>query len=158
MALIVGATATGGIARLAPGVPRSVSLMGLTLRSVDREIPVAPETVWRLLIDVGQWPRWGPSVRRATLDDGATHLSEGARGTVWTTVGAPLRFVVTDFEPGRRWAWTVAGVPATGHEVVAVAGGCRVRFDVPRWAPAYLAVCAAALARIDRLAVSDQPQ
>lgn len=158
MALIVGATAVDGSASLAPRARRSVSLMGITPRSVDREIRVAPETVWRLLIDVGQWPQWGPSVRRAALDDGASHLSAGAQGTVWTAVGVPLRFTITDFEPGRRWAWTVAGVPATGHEVIAVAGGCRVRFDVPWWAPAYLAVCAAALAKIDRLARSDQPQ
>ncbi len=131
--------------------------MGITPRSVDRRIPVPPEVVWRLLVDVAEWPRWGPSVRRAVLDDGAAQISAGARGTVRTAVGFPVRFVITEFEPGRRWAWKVGGVTATGHEVLAAPGGCRVRFDVPWWAPAYLAVCAAALAAIERLA-RDQPR
>ena len=91
-------------------------------------------------------------MRRAALDDGAAELRAGAQGTVWTTVGVPLRFSVTDFEPGRRWAWAVASVPATGHEVIAVPGGCRLRFDVPWWALAYLPVCATALGRIEKLA------
>lgn len=136
--------------------------MGITLRppvaSVDRTMPVAPETAWRLLVDVGQWPRWGPSIRRAELDDGGSELRAGEQGTVWTAVGVPLRFVITEFDPGHRWAWTVAGVTATGHEVVGAAGGCRVRFDVPWWALAYLPVCAVALGRIEALAASGQPQ
>ena len=131
--------------------------MGITPRSVDRRMPVAPAVVWRLLADVAEWPRWGPSVRRAKLDDGSRTLHAGARGTVWTAVGVPLRFTITDFEPGRRWAWKVAEVHATGHEVRATAGGCLVRFEVPWWATAYLPVCAAALIRIERLA-QDQPQ
>lgn len=124
------------------------------MRSVDRNIRVSPAVAWGLLVDLEQWPRWGPSVRRAALDGGARVLSAGAQGTVWTVVGVPLRFRITDFDPGRRWAWAVAGVPATGHEVIAVEGGCRVRFDVPWWAGAYLPVCAAALGRIEKLAVA----
>jgi len=135
---------------------RTVTLMGIALRlpvtHVERDILAPPAAVWRLLADVQEWPRWGPSVRRAKLDDGGSELSAGAQGTVWTAVGLPLRFSITDFDPGRRWAWTVAGVAATGHEVIAVPGGCRVRFDAPWWAVAYLPVCAAALARIEALA------
>jgi uncharacterized protein YndB with AHSA1/START domain len=125
--------------------------MGITLRppGVDRRIAAPPDPVWRLLTDTDQWPLWGPSVRRAELDGGGTRLSAGAQGTVWTVVGVALRFRITDFESGRRWGWTVAGVPATGHEVRAVAGGCLVRFETPWWAAAYLPVCAAALARIN---------
>jgi hypothetical protein len=136
--------------------------MGIGLRSVDRHMSVAPEVAWQLLIEIGQWPRWGPSVHRAVLDDGAAAISAGAQGTVWTAVRVPVRFVVTDFEPGRRWAWKVAGVNATGHEVIAAPGGCRVRFEVPWWATAYLPLCAAALVTIDKLArnqsAPDQPQ
>lgn len=123
----------------------------LPVARVGRDIMVPPAAVWRLLTDVQEWPRWGPSVRRAALDDGGSELSAGAQGTVWTAVGLPVRFTITDFEPGRRWAWTVAGVAATGHEVIAIPGGCRVRFDVPWWAVAYLPVCAAALTRIEAL-------
>lgn len=127
--------------------------MGITLRQpgVDRRIAAPPGTVWRLLADTDHWPLWGPSVRRAELHEGGTMLTAGARGTVVTAVGLALPFRITDFEPGRRWAWTVAGVPATGHEVTAVTGGCLVRFETPWWAAAYLPVCAAALARIDEL-------
>jgi uncharacterized protein YndB with AHSA1/START domain len=127
--------------------------MGITLRppAVDRRIGAPPEAVWRLLVDTDQWPLWGPSVRRAELAGGGTRLTAGARGTVWTAVGAALPFRITEFEPGRRWDWTVAGVPATGHEVIAAPGGCVVRFETPWWAAAYLPVCAAALARIDKL-------
>lgn len=124
---------------------------------MGRDIGASPATVWRLLVDLEQWPRWGPSVRRAELDGGGRELTAGARGTVWTALGPSLRFRVTDFEPGRRWAWEVAGVTATGHEVAETPEGCRVRFDVPWWAVAYLPVCAAALAKIERLA-EDQPQ
>lgn len=127
--------------------------MGITLRppSVDRRIGAPTATVWAVLTDTDQWPLWGPSVRRAELHAGGTRLTAGAHGTVWTAVGVALPFRITDFEPGRRWGWTVAGVPATGHEVTAVSGGCRVRFETPWWATAYLPVCAAALARIEKL-------
>ncbi|MFM9033346.1 MAG: SRPBCC family protein [Mycobacterium sp.] len=130
--------------------------MGIALRpptpSVDRRIAAPAERVWQILVELDQWPLWGPSVRRAELSDGGTVLSAGARGTVWTAVGVALPFVVTEFAPGRRWGWTVAGVRATGHEVTAVPGGCLVRFETPFWALGYLPVCAAALTRIDRLA------
>lgn len=128
--------------------------MGMTLRppGVERRIAVAPEVVWRLLTDLEKWPLWGPSVRRAELRSGGTELTAGAQGTVWTAVGLALPFTVNDFAAGHRWAWTVAGVPATGHEVTGVPGGCLVRFTTPWWAAAYLPVCAAALTRIEKLA------
>ncbi len=118
---------------------------------VDRHIDVPPEAVWKLLIDVREWPRWGPSVRSAELDSGGRQLHPGAKGTVWTVAGVRLPFTVTEFDAGHRWTWAVAGVPATGHQVTGTADGCRVRFEVPWWAMAYLPVCAAALVRIDRL-------
>lgn len=124
--------------------------------STGRRIAADPKTVWDLLTDLDQWPNWGPSVRRAELLDGGRLLTDGARGTVWTAVGVALPFRVTEFAPGRRWGWSVAGVAATGHEVTAVPGGSLVRFTTPRWAAAYLPVCWAALARIDKLAVQRQ--
>lgn len=123
--------------------------------SVERRVDAAADEVWRVLIDIEQWPHWGPSVRRAELRDGGTLLTAGAQGTVWTTVGVALPFRVTDFSEGCSWGWTVAGVPATGHQVTAVAGeskpGCLVRFTTPWWAAGYLPVCAVALTRIHRL-------
>ena len=65
-----------------------------------------------------------------------------------------MPFVITEFDPGSRWIWKVAGVPATGHQVTAAPGGCRVRFEVPLWASAYLPVCSVALVRIERLVLN----
>lgn len=119
---------------------------------VERRLGVPPEVAWDILVDVRQWPRWGPSVRRAVLGDGGARLTAGASGTVWTAVGVALPFTVTEFAPGRRWGWRVAGVAATGHEVAGAPGGCVVRFETPWWAAAYLPVCAVALRRIAELA------
>jgi hypothetical protein len=106
--------------------------------------------VWQLLTDLDAWPKWGPTVRRAELH-GPGPLRLGSRGLVWTPFAVPLPFEITEFEDGRSWAWKVAGVSATGHTVVPQTGGCRVSFSVPVWAPAYLAVGAVALKRIDEL-------
>lgn len=121
--------------------------------SVERRMPARSESAWWVLTDLDAWPRWGPTVRRAELDR-AGPLGLGSRGRVWTPVGIPLPFVVTEFEDGREWAWQVAGIPATRHSVLPDGDGCRVAFGVPIWAPAYLAVCAVALKRIEDLAVT----
>lgn len=134
--------------------------MGIALRpkavSVDRLIAAPADQVWRLLTDVRQWPSWGPSVRRAELDNGDTRLSDGVCGTVWTAAGVRLPFRITEFTPQRRWCWTVAGVTATGHDLAPVDDGCRVRFDMPWWAVAYLPVCAVGLDRLAKLAQAPQ--
>ena len=126
-------------------------VIGPRIVSIDRFIAATPAAAWDVLVDMAAWPIWGPSVRRAELRDGAVELGLGATGDVWTAVGVRMPFVITEFDPGRRWTWKVAGVPATGHQVSEAPGGCRVRFEVPWWASAYLPVCGAALGRIDTL-------
>jgi uncharacterized protein YndB with AHSA1/START domain len=120
--------------------------------SVSREIASPPDVVWRLLTHVADWPRWGPTVAGAAVPGGV--IGPGARGTVRTMVGVSLPFEITQFDAGRSWAWSVAGVPATTHRVTPTVNGCVVTFEVPWWAPGYLAVCALALRRIGRLAAS----
>lgn len=117
---------------------------------VHRDVAAPPDVVWGLLVDLAAWPVWGPTVRRAELD---AALGLGSRGRVWTPVGVPLPFVVTAFEPGRRWSWRVAGVPATTHAVSPDGRGTRVSMGAPIWAPAYLPVLTTALRRIERLAL-----
>ncbi|WP_019145087.1 SRPBCC family protein [Aeromicrobium massiliense] len=118
--------------------------------TAQRHLRVPPEVVWDLLTDPDAWPVWGPTVKRAEIDGGA--VVEGARGTVWTPVGVPLPFQITDVDPEHCWSWSVAGVPATTHEVEPVLGGCVARMTAPIWAPAYLPVLEVALRRIERLA------
>jgi uncharacterized protein YndB with AHSA1/START domain len=120
--------------------------------TVDRIIKAPPSAVWQLFIDLDAWPRWGPPIRRAELDDLGAGLKLHATGRVYTYLPIGLPFVITEFEPQRSWAWTVAGIPATRHQVEPVAGGTRTSIAVPWWAAAYLSVCAVALRRMEQLA------
>lgn len=124
--------------------------------TVARKMAVDPATVWELLVDTAQWPRWGPSVRDVDLPGG--RLTAGAEGRVRTAVGLWLPFRVSAFDEGRSWSWRVAGVPATSHLVEPVAGGCRVAFGVPVAAAPYAAVCHEALRRIERAALPHEPR
>lgn len=119
--------------------------------TTSRHIDAAPATVWQILTDLDAWPVWGPTVAGAQMkDDGPVLL--GAHGRIWTPVGVPLPFEIDTFEPGRRWGWKVAGVPATHHGVESDGEGCRAWMSAPLWAPAYLPVLAIALRRIEGLA------
>ena len=118
--------------------------------TVSRNVEASADAVWQLLIDLDAWPRWGLTVSGAELDGGGFEL--GATGRVWTPVGVPLPFAISELDPGRSWAWHVAGVPATRHGVEPTDTGCRVWMSAPVWAPAYLPVLAVALRRIDEMA------
>ena len=61
--------------------------------TVSRPVQAPSGTVWKLLVDVDAWPKWGPSVVRAELDRGV--LTLGTRGRVWTPVGVALPFEIT---------------------------------------------------------------
>ncbi len=118
---------------------------------VSAEIDAPAATMWALLTDLDAWPRWGPSVRRASVEGGS--LAAGAHGNVVTSLGISVAFEVTTFEPGVRWAWKVAGINATDHRVEPLGPDrCRVGFGVGWPAAPYLAVCRIALGRLARLA------
>lgn len=120
---------------------------------VTRHLDADPDRVWDALVDTRRWPDWGPTVRGATVDGGGPRIGPGARGRVRTAAGVALPYRVVAWEEGRRWAWAVAGVAATGHRVEPdPAGGCRAVIEVPWWAPAYAAVCWVALGRLGAVA------
>lgn len=123
------------------------------------------ETVWRLLVDLDSWPRWGPTVTAARLDDGGRVLAPGVRGAVRTPVGLWVPFEVTELVPPQdhvepaagddhiaRWSWSVAGVPATTHRVRPDGSGCVAELGAPWWAPAYLPVLELGTRRLAALA------
>jgi uncharacterized protein YndB with AHSA1/START domain len=118
--------------------------------TTSRQIAAPADAVWQLLVDLDAWPQWGPTVAGAELDGAGFEL--GATGRVWTPVGVPLPFTVTELDQGRTWAWSVAGVPATRHGVEPSGDGCRAWMSAPIWAPAYLPVLAVALRRIESMA------
>ncbi len=118
---------------------------------VSTEIDAPAATVWGLLVDLDAWPRWGPSVRGASVE-GDT-LAAGARGQVQTALGPSLPFEITTFTPGVGWAWKVAGVTATDHRVEPLGPDrCRVQFGIAWPLAPYLAVCRIALGRLGQLA------
>lgn len=119
--------------------------------TVERAMSVPPGAAWDVITDLSAWPIWGPTVAGAELN-GLGPLALGSRGKVFTPVGVPLPFEITEFVDGRLWGWKVAGIPATRHEVIFDGRGCVVSFAVPIWAPAYLSIMAIALPRIERLA------
>lgn len=119
----------------------------------SREVDAPAEVLWDLLTDPARWPEWGPSVAAAELD--GDRLRAGALGRVRTAVGVTVPVEVTAVEPGRRWAWRVAGIPATDHRVDPLGPGrCRVGIGVPAPAAPYLAVCHVALGRLERIATA----
>lgn len=120
--------------------------------AVSRVIPAPRSRVWELLVDTHQWPAWGPTVSAVRSSD--RRIAEGTTGRVRTVGGIWLPFRVTACSE-YRWTWRVAGLPATGHQVEAAAGGCRAGFDVPLLAAPYLVVCARALDSLARLATAE---
>ena len=125
-------------------------MTGIVL-TADKLIAAPPSAVWDLLVDLDAWPQWGPTIRRARLDEPNSELCLHATGTVQTSLGVAVPFVITEFEPGRHWAWRVAGVPATRHGVEALGDVERVSISVPWWAAPYLTVCSIAVRRIDAM-------
>lgn len=120
------------------------------------DVEASPDVVWDLLVRLSAWPRWGPTVREARLDDGAPVLHPGATGRVRTVAGPWVPFRVEEWrvdDEARCWSWRVAGIPATGHGVTRLAARrCRVEMSAPWWAAGYAPVLWLGLRRLRALA------
>lgn len=121
---------------------------------VCRVVDASASRVWDLLTDTTRWRDWGPSV--AAVDCPSRYIEAGTTGRIRVAgVGVWVPFEVDSYVDGdeKRWTWTVASVPATGHRVtpVGVDGQSRVAFEVPLFAAGYVPVCRRALDRIARL-------
>lgn len=58
--------------------------------TVERIIEAPPAVVWDLFVDLDAWPRWGPPIRRAELDDPHETLTLHSTGTVYTWLPVAL--------------------------------------------------------------------
>lgn len=122
---------------------------------MHRDIGATAEDVWPLLSEPCHWPSWGPTVRSAKLDQ--QQLAADGTGILTTVFGAQLRFQITTYVEGSRWAWKVEGIHATDHLVEPLVGDrCRVSFGVPWVVAPYQAICAIALQRIKTLAENSE--
>ena len=127
----------GGFTVVAPGHVRPVLSF-----SVSRPTTASPHAVWELFTEPRHWPSWGLTVRS---HEGPERIDLGATGRVQTAVGFWLDYEITSFEPGRSWAWHVAGIPATSHRIDVAGRGVDdqpvvVSFGAPWWAVAYVPV------------------
>src|ERR1700722_10722219 len=113
----VGRTATAPRSRRRRPTTATSRRPSAVMPTVDRLIAAPSSAAWNVLVDLDAWPQWGPTVSGARLDSPHTELSPGATGVVRTSLGFGVPFVVTEFEPGRHWAWKVDGIPATSQRV-----------------------------------------
>jgi uncharacterized protein YndB with AHSA1/START domain len=115
------------------------------------EIGAPTPHVWALLTEFRHWSRWGPSIRAVESD--AESVAVGVRGRIQTVIGGWLPFEITAVEQERRWDWTVAGLPATRHFVVALSPSrTRAEISVSWLLAPYVAVLHVGLRRIKAMA------
>lgn len=116
---------------------------------VAERVARPPNEAWDRLVDTDAWPEWGPSVAAVECDE--RRIGPGSTGRVRVSgVGVWVPFEITDLSwdgAAGRWTWRIWRLPATGHAVDPVDGGCRVAFELPLAAAAYVPVCRRALAR-----------
>jgi uncharacterized membrane protein len=90
-------------------------------------IAAPSELVWRVTVDVEQWPTWTPTVTAVRRVDGGP-FGLGSRCLLRQPGQPEAEWVVTQWEPGRRFAWTTTrrGLRMTGtHEITAEGAGTR---------------------------------
>jgi uncharacterized protein YndB with AHSA1/START domain len=85
--------------------------------SASREIAAPPERIFELIADPAQQPRWDGNDNLATAADGQRVRRSGDVFTMTLTMGSVRENHVTEFEEGRRIAWTPAeqGRRPPGH-------------------------------------------
>jgi uncharacterized protein YndB with AHSA1/START domain len=85
--------------------------------SASREIAATPEQIFELIADPAQQPRWDGNDNLATAATGQRVRRAGDVFTMTLTSGSVRENRVTEFEEGRRIAWTPAepGRRPPGH-------------------------------------------
>lgn len=113
----------------------------------SRKLDCSADKAWLLITDTTLWSTWGPSVTSVACRD--TFITADSHGQVVTALGLRLPFDITRYDKGKFWSWRVGKFKATGHRVIPLTDyTCRLEFDMPWWAAAYIPVCLVALDRI----------
>lgn len=104
----------------------------------ERVVNGSPSRVFALLAQVEDWPRWQPSVSRASWTSGSR--AEVGATFSWTSGGMRIRSVIEDCEPGRviSWRGRTLGTRATHvWRLEEVDGGTRVTTEesMEGWLP-----------------------
>jgi hypothetical protein len=105
-------------------------VLRLLVRTFDVAAPV--ERAWAHLPRVERWPTWAKHIRSVERS-GPAELGPGSEGAIRLANGIRSRFRMTDWEPGRRWAWTGRFLWLRvfyDHRFEAIPGGTRITFDV----------------------------
>ena len=90
------------------------------------EIAAPPELVWATLVDVERWPEWTRSMREVTKLDG-DELAAGKSVRVRQPRMPALTWEVTEFDPGKSFAWRSSspGITTLGTHLVQSTAGNR---------------------------------
>ena len=98
------------------------------IAAADIEVSAAPESVWRLLVDVERWPTWNPEIKAVRIEG---PLAEGSRfrwkaGPGWIT--STIRHVEPPHVLG--WTGTTFSIKAVHvYRLTPIDGGTRVRTE-----------------------------
>ena len=100
-------------------------------------IQASVQAVWHVTQDVERWPEWTPTVSSVRLISDPP-LRLGSVALIKQPMQPESRWVVTDFEPGRRFAWETRrpGLRMVGsHDLTAEGGGTRnvLRVEASGW-------------------------
>lgn len=103
--------------------------------SIKIEAPV--HAVWNVTQDVERWPEWTPTVTSVRLVSDPP-LRLGSIALIRQPMQPESRWVVTEFAPGRRFAWETRrpGLHMVGsHDMTSENGGTRniLRIDASGW-------------------------
>ena len=124
--------------------------MDLPFLETGIEINAPAAAAWVVLTDTRLWIEWRATITAVESEERFIRL--GSRGWITTVTGMRLPFVISEYDPGHRWRWKIAGIPVAGHRVEAIDPlRCRVIFEVPILAAAYLPAYRIAAVRIRRL-------
>jgi uncharacterized membrane protein len=96
------------------------------------EIAAPLDRVWGILADIDRWPEMSPSITRVERIDGAP-LAAGAQVRIKQPGMAAMTWRVTEFEPGRSFAWQAVnpGILTVGtHELRDTGTGTEVTLGI----------------------------